>query len=1431
MAELTFKSPGVSTREIDLSGPRQTGPTGVPAGVIGTAQKGRAFIPLVFADFSGFVAEFGGVSADKFGPLALREWFLNARAGLYLKVLGVGDGKARTSAAGINLRGDPVAAGSVTNAGFVVGAQMVNPNTGTVSHNVWAGDNKPGSAAGGGGDGGGTITIAGGQNLVANDTITITSTDGTTRTFTAMDGAGTAANLTFNIARATLLAELKAAIEHANGFNAGDDAKVTAAIAGDGGSDEALVVTLTQKVAGHNGNTTIEARAANGTAAANVTVVDFKGGTDYRGFPGRTHFLGCLMKETAESAATATFTFAAGAVTADRKIKIISTDGTAIEYIAKDDEALGSNHFDRDGDATAKATSLAACINHSSGHNKKITAVADSGKVTLTQKELGREGNQLITSNLDNAGTVPAAFTGGKGERIFSEAGISAAGQTSDGGVKWAPVLRGVLMVPSGVVPALSASRADVVNNTPIAQAGLGATSARATITITNAVTAGNKVTIIDAAGLTRIYTAAADDGSENHAANPPTFEPGSAAGTAAQKAARVATDLAKAINADTAGAGGGHGGSIKATANAGVVTLVQTTTGVAGNTSIASTLANTTVSGFIGGNPAPASLTSAGKEHIFGPSSGYDNGGSSVGGVNTYGARQEFVMLLNGHKATTSYPNIVTASFDPGASNYFPKMLNTDPTAIQEAGHYLYTSYDIFSTYAIPSATDNPLLTSAYRARTKDASAGGDASHLSSGDRLHTKDDIAFLMPMAGDRSTGSATKANAENFSDRFQTAVSPTIISQKFGGVAQDLFKVHALDDGAGGNTVFKITIENIKPSLSEKDLHGTFDLIVRSFSDNDRLPLAVESFRGLSLNPLSDRYVARVIGDRKIYYDFDKRSGSQRIVHSGKFPNVSRNIRIEVADDVDSGKMDDSALPMGFRGMPKLNIDNTSAFTNPSASSMEALALQVVRTPPLPLRRTVGMGQTPKKRVKAELNWGIQFEADDLGSEPNKNTRQFDMMTSWTKYFPDFDQDSKALLERNTAAADGYNNNKFSLENIQVVENASNQPDSSEWAVAQYRRSGVLDTSIKDVDGNDASSKTRFIDPATDLKLSSVRRFMKFTTMVQGGFDGLEIFDKEKANMTDVAVMREVSDAAKQGGQRGPTAASYMKAVDVLAERSEVDIQLLAIPGIRQTIVSDRAIEAVEDRFDAMYIMDAIVYDFDNSVVTGSTQKVSVSNTVSRFSNRVLDTSFAAAYFPDVIMTDPSTGQNMAVPPSVPVLGAFALNDQLAHPWFAPAGFTRGAMDNVVESKVKLNRDNLDSLYEADINPLTSFPHTPGVVVFGQKTLLRTQSSLDRVNVRRLLIEIRRRVRSIANSFIFEPNRAETLARFSARVNPLLRQIQQQQGVDRFLVKIDTTTTTQNDVENNTLRGKIFLQPTRSVEFVSLDFVITNAGAEI
>jgi phage tail sheath protein FI len=314
------------------------------------------------------------------------------------------------------------------------------------------------------------------------------------------------------------------------------------------------------------------------------------------------------------------------------------------------------------------------------------------------------------------------------------------------------------------------------------------------------------------------------------------------------------------------------------------------------------------------------------------------------------------------------------------------------------------------------------------------------------------------------------------------------------------------------------------------------------------------------------------------------------------------------------------------------------------------------------------------------------------------------------------------------------------------------------------------------------------------------------------------------------MTNTAAKREVDNESDQGGRNGPTVAAFRKAIDVMGSKTDVDIKLLAIPGMRVPTVTDFAVTAMENRFDAMYIMDIEERNNHNLIITGSTSNVNVTNTVTAFKSRGLDSSFAAAYFPDVVIDDPTTKTSVVVPPSVAALGAFALNDAVAHPWFAPAGFTRGALNAVEMAKVRLSRKNLDDLYDVDINPITAFPGT-GVVIWGQKTLLRKASALDRVNVRRLLIDVRRSVRSVANTLLFEPNRSETLERFNTLVNPILQRVQERGGVDRFKVVIDSSTTTQADIENNTIRGKIFLQPTRAVEFIALDFVVTNAGANI
>ena len=200
---------------------------------------------------------------------------------------------------------------------------------------------------------------------------------------------------------------------------------------------------------------------------------------------------------------------------------------------------------------------------------------------------------------------------------------------------------------------------------------------------------------------------------------------------------------------------------------------------------------------------------------------------------------------------------------------------------------------------------------------------------------------------------------------------------------------------------------------------------------------------------------------------------------------------------------------------------------------------------------------------------------------------------------------------------------------------------------------------------------------------------------------------------------MSAFREMDTAtsAVLGGPDGSTTAAFRKALDILSEKSDVDIQLLATPGMRTAGITDYAIDKTEDRFDALYIMDMPAYDHDDKLVLSASQETSVTNTAQNLANRNLDTSFAATYFPDLVIADGDN--NVVAPPSVAVLGALSLNDAVAHPWYAPAGFARGALASTIETAVKLNRSNMDVLYDSDINPITSFPQTgESVIVFDQ-----------------------------------------------------------------------------------------------------------------
>jgi phage tail sheath protein FI len=823
---------------------------------------------------------------------------------------------------------------------------------------------------------------------------------------------------------------------------------------------------------------------------------------------------------------------------------------------------------------------------------------------------------------------------------------------------------------------------------------------------------------------------------------------------------------------------------------------------------------------------------------------------GFVTGTVNFENGSPKFTMLIKGLKDTTE--NIITASLDPAeAKSYFATAFNTDPSKMEERGHYLYTHYDVYSGFAVVTGSGlTPSDSAEMINKTCSTTYGGGS-------------DVVFLTTSSLDRNTLDGDVPNYEGFQTRFDHARSPFVISQKFGGTAKDLFRVHALSDGVtkskasdpvGSNTKFKVSIENIRKSTDPNNDYGTFDLVVRDFFDQDesskQIPL--EQYRGLSLDPGADRYIGRIIGDRNIFYDFEQQTGFQKIVVQGKYSNMSNLIRVEINADVESGDIDGTALPVGFRGLDHLITSGSNPLTAIPDAGLTTDATELLKStvePPVPFREHLLIGSgSVSARAKPSLYWGVQFQRKVELAKPNEDLQSEPTIQSFTKFFPNFyglnSTNMNVMTGSNAGQADAsgivfdcdrFNNNGFTLENVRILTGSGDKADASSNGIKEWRyeRAGNVTA--------DASAKTRAwtVDDTSDQKVSNVS---KFTFPIQGGFDGLSIFDADSANLNDKSAKGEMDDA-NRGQREGSTVSAYFRALDVMADKSDVDIQLLAIPGLRQEVISDQAILKVEDRFDALYIMDIEERDNVNTVVTSSVQKdsISVANTVTAFDSRNLDSSFAAAYFPDVTMTvaqkslDSQTKvlreqtTSVVVPPSVAVIGAFSANDRVAFPWFAAAGFSRGALKNVTEVKTKLNEDNLEDLNNSKINPIQTFPNS-GPVVFGQRTLQQAASALDRVNVRRLLIDIRRSVRQAANQILFEPNREATLARLSARVRPILQNVQQNSGIDRFKVIIDASTTTQADVENNTVRGKIFIQPTRTAEFISLDFVVTNAGVE-
>ena len=282
-------------------------------------------------------------------------------------------------------------------------------------------------------------------------------------------------------------------------------------------------------------------------------------------------------------------------------------------------------------------------------------------------------------------------------------------------------------------------------------------------------------------------------------------------------------------------------------------------------------------------------------------------------------------------------------------------------------------------------------------------------------------------------------------------------------------------------------------------------------------------------------------------------------------------------------------------------------------------------------------------------------------------------------------------------------------------------------------------------------------------------------------------------------------------------QGLDAGNYTNMINLLSNQDDYKFNLLVTPGLYYNAHSAKLatiISNTQNRGDNIYIVDLVNY---NSTVTAVTAEAANVNS-----------SYAAAYWPWVQTNDPATGKNVWVPASTMLPGVYAFNDAAGEPWFAPAGINRGGMSTVVRVEQKLSQSNRDTLYAGKVNPIATFPGN-GVVVYGQKTLQQKASALDRVNVRRLLIELKNYISQIGLGLVFEQNTIATRNSFLAQVNPYLDSIQQRQGLYAYKVIMDDTNNTADVIDRNQLVGQIYIQPTKTAEFIYLTFNVTPTGA--
>lgn len=690
---------------------------------------------------------------------------------------------------------------------------------------------------------------------------------------------------------------------------------------------------------------------------------------------------------------------------------------------------------------------------------------------------------------------------------------------------------------------------------------------------------------------------------------------------------------------------------------------------------------------------------------------------------------------------------------------------------------------------------------------------------------------------------------------------------------------LFRFHGLDHGEWTQNNIKISIVSIMPSKTVADPYGKFDVLIRAARDTDNRPEILERYSNVNLNPDSGDYIARRIGD--VYTQWDTTNHVNR--QYGNHTNRSEYVRIEMNPDVDSAILDPELIPFGvfgpirpkgftiFSGSNQFH-DEGQAFFQPGAASgvnknfdsawitSTGLTQRYNADPTAGLAESsdkivVSIGSTgeasnhpftgsfsfPATRTRMSASEGGFSDSAyskvyyGLSTDIGYNTRVAtggggDKTYYLAKFDPGYGDYLKGMPFVAGATEDSRFDTlsgppthweyswQFSLDDIKIGD--EDKPDNMSFWSAGSR---VLGQSVTALSG----TYKELVDPSGSAG-QAAGPVSKFTAAFYGGHDGFDITKAEP--FSNVAL----------SGNTVQTSYAYHtleRAIETVADPEYAPANILVMPGITNKGITSKLIETAENRADVLAIVDIedVYKPRTESTQSFKDRLGSVTAAANSLKDRELNSSYGCTYYPWVQIQDPMSRQRVWVPPSVVALGTFASSQGKSAVWFAPAGFNRGGLSDPATAGMRVLRvtervvsKDRDKLYAVNINPIAQFPNE-GIVVFGQKTLQVTQSALDRINVRRMMIYVKKEISKIAAGILFDQNVRVTWDRFNSRANAFLSSVQSSLGVSEYRVILDETTTTPDLIDRNILYAKIFLKPARAIEFIAIDFIITRTGA--